>query len=394
MKKKIFLLSVFVSRLGDSFSFLAFFLLFLKSGFSTLFISLFLVARYLPSVLIGMMPRQKPIFQPHQVLISSYLVSACSVFLAMYQQSEWVLLLLSLTLGVCYGIYVPLQKSMIPEIFEKEDLLKANTAVQGSEIWAKSVGFALAGIVFHQFSAKISFLFDGISFLVIAFSMGIIFRKHADIHEDISQKTQEGTVDRKSNNLIQEKIFKKMILIFACGWVSTGAFFALEGDYAQHYLKASDFQLGLLFAFATVGSYFGQVIIRRNPSLSDPSKLKWFVFFEIAGVLFYALTGNIIMALVGIVIYGGCLSLRNILVSSWIHKNISRDVQSVAFRQQNGLANFAMMTAMASAGPIALSMSSRATMILFCVFALTGLFYGLLQRNQKSATLHLFQISE
>ncbi len=385
MKKKIFLLSVFVSRLGDSFSFLAFFLLFLKSGYSTLFISLFLVARYLPSVLIGMMPRQKPIFQPHQILISSYLVSALSVSLAIYMQNEWALLILSVVLGVCYGIYVPLQKSMIPEIFEKDDLLKANTAVQFSEVWAKSVGFALAGIIFHQFSAKISFLLDGISFLIIAISMSYIFRKHAEGQTCASQQTQDISCDIKITTFAQHEIFKKIIFIFACGWISTGAFFALEGDYASRYLQASDFQLGLLFAFATVGSFFGQVIIRRKPSLSDPSKLKWFVFFEIAGVLFYAVTGNIIMALVGIVIYGGCLSLRNILISSWIHKNISRDIQSVAFRQQNGLANFAMMTAMASAGPIALSMSSRATMILFCIFALTGLFYALLRRNQKPA---------
>jgi MFS transporter, DHA3 family, macrolide efflux protein len=360
-----FLLGVFISRLGDSFSFLAFTLLLMGQGTSNSKVSLFMVARYLPSVLIGLFLKKRLDLWPRKtVLLLSYLASGLLTGLAVFCiESPDLLLGLSLFLGVAYGFYVPLQRAMIPEVFPKEKMKQANVWVQMSDISAKTIGFLLAGLTFHKLGAQVSFSLDAISFFLIAVLLSPL--------KSLSQSWSP--VSTAKNPVASGKQLNLASGIFALTWLGTGTLFALEASYAKLYMGASETMIGWLFACATLGSVFTPLLIRRLKNEVRLQHLSGAAICEIVFVAAYGLCNNIWLASLFIALYGTFLTVRHILMASWIHTQIPSAQQASAFAFQQGQANLAMLLGMGLCGPLSEVFGVRALILTAAALSFLGI---------------------
>lgn len=348
MKSSVrFLSGVFLSRLGDSFSFLAFTLLLTGQGTSNSKVSLFMIARYLPSVLIGLFLKQHLDRWPRKkVLIASYLISGILTGLAAIFTADLnVLLSLSLLLGTAYGIYVPLQRTLIADIFPRNQIKQANAWVQMADVSAKTIGFLLAGLMFHHLGPQTSFLSDSLSFVLIA----VLF---ATLTSDKKNAQTGGSQNAKIASNTTPDQLSRASGIFALSWLGTGTLFALEASYAKTYMSASEAMIGWLFACATLGSLFTPYIIRKLPGEVKIRHLSIAALAEIVFVAAYAVCNHMIPASLCIVAYGIFLTLRHILMASWIHSKIPSTQLGSAFAYQQAQANLAMLLGMGLSGPL------------------------------------------
>ena len=343
MGKHGFIFGVFLSRLGDSFSFLAFILLLVGQGKSNALVSAFMVAHYGPGMVIGIYGRNLFDKVPKQkTLAATYFASAFLTLLATTQTSSATgLLLISILLGIAYGIYVPLQRSFIPEVFPAKEIKRANANIQLAEILAKTLGFALAGFVFRRVGPVYSFLIDAASFVGIAFIL-LRFKPQAEV----AFQRAHGSIAETRRPLIF------ISFVFALAWFGTGTLFSLEASYAKNYLQASDDFIGLLFALATLGAFLAPRIAHAFNSRRGLSPILKASLGEMVFVAGYGLSGHAIAALVCIVGYGLLLSLRHILLANWIHLEIPGTEHGSAFAFQQGIANGAMMLGMGFSGPL------------------------------------------
>jgi predicted MFS family arabinose efflux permease len=195
--------------------------------------------------------------------------------------------------------------------------------------------------------ASVSFSIDAFSFLAIAALISRI-----EIQTAGYNTPKDAVHQLKSHR--PGLVFKSVV--FASTWIGTGALFALEAGYAKTYLHASDAVVGWLFACATLGSIFVSKWNRYLGQISTTMKDRIFLFAcvgELAFVASYVSVNSVFPALVCIIFYGLLLSLRNILIVSWIHLEIPKAEHGSAFAIQTGLANLAMMLGMGLSGPMA-----------------------------------------
>lgn len=358
-----FLLGVFISRLGDAFSFLAMILILTKRGAGSGLVSCFMIAHYLPGVFVGIWGRTWfDRIRKKRALVLVYLASAgLTAGAAFFTSSPFVLLVFSALLGVMYGIYVPLQKAFIAEVVLPENTRRANSLVQVAETLAKTAGFALAGLVFHQAGPKFSFLLDALSFVSIS---GLIA-----VTRSVSNRPRIFTAASAS---LDNSTFDLLSMAFALTWLGTGTLFALEANYAQTYLHASETTIGWLFSFATLGALFVPYLLARWKPKSDIQPILYACLSEMIFVAAYSLSLNLTSAVLWITLYGCVLTARQIFLSSWIHEQIPAHLHGSAFALQQGRANFMMMIGMGISGYAAEAFGTRLVILGATLLGMVG----------------------
>ena len=352
----LFLMGAFISRLGDSFSFLAFILVLTKAGASGVWVSAFMILHYLPGILIGLFFR--PIvdrFPKRNFLIYLYLFSALITLVTVpFLDSPIYILIASGLLGVCYGLYVPLQRASIAEVVSASEARLLTGRLQVADSMAKLFGFALAGVVFNRLGAEVSLFLDAVSFVAIALCLYRI-RFGATQVENASLNTED---------LLLESRLVWVSIVFASGWLCTGALFSLEAAYARDFLRASESEVGLIFALATAGSVAIPTLIKRYGGRLDSFlSLTVFVILEAIGVSGYALSRLIETAYIFAIFYGFFLTLRHFAVTGWINREISPSLSAQAFALQQAISNLFMLLGMGFAGPSSVVLGVRAVLL-------------------------------
>ncbi|MCM0605089.1 MAG: MFS transporter [Xanthomonadaceae bacterium] len=348
----LFIIGLFVSRLGDAFSMLAFLLLLGNQSQSAVWASLYLVGRYLPSIVIGFFFKNKLNLLPKKkALIYSYLGSAATLLLCIpFTHNRVLMILTAFGLGVFYGIYVPLQRAVIPDVFSKSEIRSANTIVQTTDVIAKTIGFALAGLLLNSYGIEKCLLLDALSFVLIAG----LFSK-IKISKIISP-------DEPLSINIPFKISKEGLAVFiiiGVTWLGTGAMFSLEALYAQYELKCSSTQIGVLFAVSNALILFTRPIINWIPRSSHLFFLELSCFMELSIIIAYSLSVTYTQAILCSIGYGFFLNIRQILGNIWIHETVSKSNHSAAFSYQQAVSNLFMITAMSTCGLVANGIGTR-----------------------------------
>jgi MFS family permease len=363
--RNAFLLGAFASRLGDSFSFLAFILILINRSSSNALVSTFMVAHYLPGVLIGILGRGAFDRIPCQTgLIISYAASALLTFAAcLFTRSTVALLVLATLLGICYGFYVPLQRAFVAEISPPELVKRANSQLQLADVLAKTGGFMLAGLVFRKLGPVVCFSIDALSFCSIAALIATIRPPYAAV----KAKTERKLLDDAK----RVPHFSYATSIFAVTWLGTGSLFALEAGYAKEYLGASETMVGWLFATATIGSLLAPKLALLIPKKTELKALSGACIGEALFVIGYGSTSNLALATACIVGYGALLTFRHVSLSSWIHATVPQTGHGRAFALQQGKANLFMMLGMGSSGLFAQIFGSRIVIVWAAAASLT-----------------------
>jgi MFS family permease len=171
----------------------------------------------------------------------------------------WLLMLLLFIRMSSASIFFTSEMTLIPKLLKDDALVKANEL--HSIIWsfAFTIGMAIGGIVVSIFGTKISFMIDGIFFIIaITILFFTVFHyQHIKIKEKILQSIKDGTSYIKSKKQL-------IILIFLHGSVGLTAFDALVTlltDYHYKYILAVPLAIGLTNAMRAFALMVGSIFI-------------------------------------------------------------------------------------------------------------------------------------
>jgi MFS family permease len=162
-----------VSLLGDWFNTIVMSALVSKySGGSGLAVSAFLLARFIPPLVIGpfagvLVDR----FDRKRLLIFSDVSRALVVLLLLFATTPdtlWLIYVLTILQFALSSIFDPGRNAIMPSLLRQEDLVLANTL--GSVTWSAmlAVGAIVGGVVAAIFGTSIALLIDATSFAISA----------------------------------------------------------------------------------------------------------------------------------------------------------------------------------------------------------------------------------
>jgi MFS transporter, DHA3 family, macrolide efflux protein len=83
----------------------------------------------------------------------------------------WMVFVAGIAIGTCGSFFSPASGSTLPDIVPKSMLMKANGALSVVQAGSNILGSAIGGTLFKILGAPVLFLFNGISYLVSAFSI-------------------------------------------------------------------------------------------------------------------------------------------------------------------------------------------------------------------------------
>lgn len=156
--------------------------------------------------------------------------------------------------------------SFIPEIVEEDNLMKANSMINGTNYAMGIAGPGLAGLLYGIFGARGLFLINGVSFILaslIIFTISYTFVKEEDVKEErqtLKEKFQEYSsgfeVVQSNKNLMTFCIFGGGLINFFIAQVSV---------YISKYVLEQNISQGVLFGLMTssiaIGSLIASVIL-------------------------------------------------------------------------------------------------------------------------------------
>jgi Na+/melibiose symporter-like transporter len=167
--------------------------------------------------------------------------------------------------GVLSFLFDSAYQSYLPSLIDREDLLDGNSKLAASEAVAEVSGPALSGILIFWLTAPIAILFDAISFLVSAASLGRIIRPEpkpaprSDQH--IFREIREGL-----DAAWRDPILRAMACRIAMSAFFAGFMGSLYVIFAIRELKLNPAQLGLVISVgggaALVGTLITQPLVR------------------------------------------------------------------------------------------------------------------------------------
>lgn len=164
--------------------------------------------------------------------------------------------------GLCTVFFDVAYQTYIPALVERENLLEANSKLAMTSAAAEIAGPGLTGVLVQTITAPIAILYDALSFLVSAASVGFIRKPEAkpglpEVHH-LQQETVAGL----------RFIFRHpMLRPIACFSATTFFFFGFIGPlYVLYSIRVLHFPpalLGALVALGGAGSLLGATLAPR-----------------------------------------------------------------------------------------------------------------------------------
>jgi MFS family permease len=155
--------------------------------------------------------------------------------------------------GFCTVFFDVAYQSYLPSLVERENLLEGNSKLAMSSSIAEIAGPSLTGVLVQLITAPIAILFDALSFLVSALSLGLIRKKEPRVEPLSAHHVREETIAGL------RFVFRHPLLRpLACFSAQTFFFFGFIGPlyvlYAIRDLRLPPAALGIVIAFGGVGA--------------------------------------------------------------------------------------------------------------------------------------------
>src|SRR5437773_7450903 len=173
-----------VSQMGDWFDTIAVYTIALKLTGSSRSVALIMVARFLPSVVMG--PLSGVIadrFSRRSIMITADLLRAIVVlgFLLVRRPDQmWLIYVLTVLQLAFSAFFEPAKTAAIPSIVSDRELLSANAIASVTWSVMLTLGAALGGFVSGWFGTDAAFILDSVSFIASALLIAsVTFPKRA-----------------------------------------------------------------------------------------------------------------------------------------------------------------------------------------------------------------------
>lgn len=253
----------FIAYFGAWFSNVAIYSMMIEFGASSFLIAAITAMYLIPGVILspfsGSIVDRFPVKKLMIILLSVEFTMTLSFILINSLNDIWMLFIFLFIRMGSASMFFTTEMTLLPKLLSGEALIKANEI--HSIIWSFTftAGMALGGIVVNMFGVKISFLIDGISFLV---AIMILAQMHfnievSKIEENILNSIKEGIAYLKRNKYL----FHYMFLHATVGFTAFDTLVTLLADYKYKYIIAVPLAIGLTNSIRAFALMVGPLFI-------------------------------------------------------------------------------------------------------------------------------------
>ena len=266
-------LSQVLSQMGDWFDTVALYTMVLNLTGSGRAIGLVLVARFLPSVLVG--PMSGVIadrFNRRTIMIASDVARAFVVLGFLFVRSAdhlWLVYVLTVVQLVFSTFFEPVRTAAIPSMVEARDLVTANTISSATWSAMLTLGAAIGGLVTGWVGTDAAFILDSFTYLVsAALIMSVRFPRRApEMEHRLTIGRALGlTQTLEGISYVRSRPRVLALLMVKPAWGVGGGILALLAVFGEKIFpvgRSTATGIGVLYAARGVGTAIGPVIARR-----------------------------------------------------------------------------------------------------------------------------------
>jgi MFS family permease len=288
-----------VSQMGDWFNTIALYSIVLKLTGSGRAVGLVLVARFLPTVVVG--PLSGVIadrFSRRTVMIVSDVLRAVIVlgFLFIRRPDQvWLVYTLTVAQLVCSSFFEPARTAAIPSIVTSRELVAANAI--SSATWSSmlTLGAAIGGVITGAFGTDAAFVLDSLSYLAsAAFIATVRLPKRAPrIKSKLTISKALGIADTlEGARYVVRRPRVLALLLVKPAWGLGGGILALLAVFGEKIFPVGGSGatgIGVLYAARGIGTAIGPFAMRRFAGETRERMQTWIgISFLIGGVFYVA----------------------------------------------------------------------------------------------------------
>ncbi|MBS5971268.1 MFS transporter [Finegoldia sp. BIOML-A2] len=358
--KNLFIANI-ISSAGDVFQDFAIMWYVLNRTNSTIWASLSLVLNFLPKIIFGtyagVLADSK---NKKNIIIKADILNGIFCILLMISVIENLaipyILIITFIMSSLDIITQTSEMSFLPELINEDNLLRANSFMNGTESMVSIVGPGLAGLLYALMGAKYLFLFNGVSFFVACIFMKMI--KYTFINKKNESLGVEGLSKQKSDYLQGFKeIFRdsnlRTFCIFGGGIINF--FISPTTIYISKYILNQNISQGILFGMLTsaiaLGTLLSSLFLSNFKKEVDEKKIIVLGFFGEAITMFmFAKFSNYVYNLICIILLGFSMGVIGINLQTYIQRVVSLEVLGRSMSTIMLVSNIAVPLGLLSAG--------------------------------------------
>ncbi len=311
-----------VSQMGDWFDTIALYTIALNLTGSGRAVSLILVARFVPSFVIG--PLSGVVvdrFPRRTIMIASDLGRAVVVlgFLVVRRPEQmWIIYVLTVLQLALSTFFEPARTAVVPSIVERRELVAANTVSSATWSVMLTLGAAIGGLITGWFGTDAAFVLDSLTYLgSAALIAGIKFpRRPAREKTKLTVGKALGITDTiEGIRYVRRRPRVFALLMVKSAWGAGGGILALLAVFGEKVFpvgKSAATGIGILYAARGVGTAIGPIIARSVAGEGRKRMQQWIGLGFLLGGIFYMAFGsatNFVFALLvlGVAHMGGSI---------------------------------------------------------------------------------------
>lgn len=262
-----------VSQMGDWFDTIAVYTLALQLTGSSRSVALIMVARFLPSVVMG--PLSGVVadrFSRRSIMIASDIMRALVVLGFLFVRSAdqmWVVYTLTvLQLGFS-AFFEPAKTAAIPSIVSDRELLPANAISAVTWSVMLTTGAAIGGVVTGLFGTNVAFVLDSMTFLASAILISRVRfpKRPAREKSKLSVTKAVGITDTiEGARYVKQRPRVFAYLMVKTGWGLGGGIMTLLAVFGERVFPVGGKTatgIGVLFTARGIGTAIGPIVARR-----------------------------------------------------------------------------------------------------------------------------------
>jgi MFS family permease len=262
-----------VSQMGDWFDTIAVYTIALTLTGSTRSVALIMVARFLPSVVMG--PLSGVIadrFSRRTIMIASDIVRAIVVlgFLFVRRPDQmWLVYVLTVLQLAFSTFFEPAKTAAIPSIVSDRELVPANAIASVTWSVMLTLGAAIGGFVAGSFGTNAAFVLDSLTFIASAMLISKVrFPKRAERPKSkLTVSKALGITDTiEGAHYVRHRPRVLAYLLVKTSWGMGGGILTLLAVFGERIFPVAGKAatgIGVLFTARGIGTAFGPILARR-----------------------------------------------------------------------------------------------------------------------------------
>jgi MFS family permease len=346
-----------VSQMGDWFDTIAVYTIALQLTGSSRSVALIMVARFLPSVVIG--PLSGVVadrFSRRSIMITADLLRAAVVlgFLLVRRPDQmWLVYLLTVLQLAFSSFFEPAKTAAIPSIVANRELIAANTISAVTWSVMLTLGAAIGGIVAGSFGTSAAFVLDSLTFIASAVLISRVHfpRRPARAKTKLTIRKALGITDTiEGARYVKHRSRVFAYLLVKPAWGMGGGILTLLAVFGEKVFPVAGKTatgIGVLFTARGIGTAIGPIIARRWAGETRRQMQIAIGFaFLIGGVFYFAFgtSQSFVLALLFLLIAHTGGSILWVFSTVLLQKEVEDEFRGRVFAAELALVTLTMAT--------------------------------------------------